>query len=98
MEDSRAHWDHPPRPPEGLLSALEELGELDNTIVMLISDKGTSGEGGYFVPSQEMACAADLTAKRRLAINTVRPSGSREKSIELSFVSAASPTGIWPRR
>ena len=31
-----------------LLQALETLGDLDNTLIMLVSDNGTSGEGGYF--------------------------------------------------
>lgn len=30
-----------------LLDALAELGDLDNTIVMLVSDNGASGEGGF---------------------------------------------------
>jgi arylsulfatase A-like enzyme len=31
-----------------LMAAVEELGDLDNTLVMLVSDNGASGEGGYF--------------------------------------------------
>jgi len=31
-----------------LLTALEELGDLDNTLIMLVSDNGASGEGGFF--------------------------------------------------
>lgn len=31
-----------------LMASLEELGELDNTLVMLVSDNGASGEGGFF--------------------------------------------------
>jgi arylsulfatase len=31
-----------------LLAALEELGDLENTLVMLVSDNGASGEGGFF--------------------------------------------------
>ena len=31
-----------------LMQALEKLGDLDNTLVMLVSDNGASGEGGYF--------------------------------------------------
>lgn len=31
-----------------LLAALEELGDLDNTLIMLVSDNGASGEGGFF--------------------------------------------------
>lgn len=31
-----------------LLAALEELGDLDNTMIMFVSDNGASGEGGFF--------------------------------------------------
>lgn len=31
-----------------LLSAVEELGDLDNTLIMFVSDNGASGEGGFF--------------------------------------------------
>ena len=31
-----------------LVAALQELGDLDNTLVMLVSDNGASGEGGFF--------------------------------------------------
>lgn len=31
-----------------LMKALEDLGDLDNTLIMFISDNGASGEGGYF--------------------------------------------------
>lgn len=31
-----------------LLAALQELGDLDNTLIMFVSDNGASGEGGFF--------------------------------------------------
>jgi arylsulfatase len=31
-----------------LLTALEELGDLENTLIMFVSDNGASGEGGFF--------------------------------------------------
>ena len=31
-----------------LVSALQTLGDLDNTIIVFVSDNGASGEGGYF--------------------------------------------------
>ncbi len=31
-----------------LIKALEQLGDLENTIVVLVSDNGASGEGGFF--------------------------------------------------
>ncbi len=31
-----------------LLATLQEFGDLDNTLVMLVSDNGASGEGGFF--------------------------------------------------
>ena len=31
-----------------LIQALNQLGDLDNTLILLVSDNGASGEGGYF--------------------------------------------------
>jgi arylsulfatase A-like enzyme len=31
-----------------VIDALDDLGDLDNTVIMLISDNGASGEGGFF--------------------------------------------------
>ncbi len=31
-----------------LLAALQEMGDLDNTLIMFVSDNGASGEGGFF--------------------------------------------------
>lgn len=31
-----------------LIATLKELGDLDNTVIMLVSDNGASGEGGFF--------------------------------------------------
>ena len=31
-----------------LIQALKELGDLDNTLILLVSDNGASGEGGFF--------------------------------------------------
>ncbi len=31
-----------------LLAALDELGDLDNTLIMFVSDNGASGEGGFY--------------------------------------------------
>jgi len=31
-----------------LIQALKALGDLDNTLILLVSDNGASGEGGFF--------------------------------------------------
>ena len=31
-----------------LIAAMDKLGDLDNTLIMVVSDNGASGEGGYF--------------------------------------------------
>ena len=88
-----------------LLDYLEESGQLDNTIIVLVSDNGASGEGGpngsvnentYFngIPDQ---IEKNLEVPRRAwaargPTTTTRP-GGRVRSTRRSSCGSATPTG-----
>ncbi len=63
-----------------VVSFLEEIGELDNTLVMLVSDNGTSAEGGltgtFNDRADGRAARASERARPRSAGARLRPGAS----------------------
>jgi arylsulfatase len=62
IQESSPAWPQPTRAREGspnvlgrVIDAVQEIGELDNTLVMLISDNGASSEGGVSGAFNEMS-------------------------------------------
>ena len=88
-----------------LLDYLEESGQLDNTMIVLVSDNGASGEGGpngsvnenallqrHPGPDRGEPQATSTTSAARAPTTTIRPDG-RARSTRRSSCGSATPTG-----
>ncbi len=60
MEAFAAQLDHVDMEIGRMIAALERIGELDNTLIMLTSDNGSSGEGGMSGTHNEMLLVNNL--------------------------------------
>ena len=87
-----------------LLDYLEESGQLDNTIIVLVSDNGASGEGGPNGSVNENKIFNGLPDKieenlpfldtwAALALTTITRPGGRARSTRRSSSGSVIPTG-----